>query len=294
MPPPSDPTPGDSQQPQQPVYAPPVYPPAPEAAAAAGQHPPVPPQGSGQQPAQGYGPPPQGYGQLPPVPPVPPQGYGQQPYQAGGYQPQQKPPMNVLAIVGFIGAFFISIAGIVLGHIALSQIKRTGEGGRGLALAATIIGYARIALDILGTIAFLGFMGIVGNAAWQYDGPASSGSDSEYFDEFDHGFGEDGTDGWELDPSDLPWTGTDNEVFCTSLLMPEAPVEMDSPEYFEQLLGFTDNAELRGILEQQRDLAASEPGSSAEESLDRLDAGAEWANARMQLSFACMGESVTP
>lgn len=51
------------------------------------------------------------------------------------------PPFNVLAIVSIITAFLISIVGIVTGHIALSQIKKRGERGRGVALAGTIIGY---------------------------------------------------------------------------------------------------------------------------------------------------------
>jgi hypothetical protein len=36
-----------------------------------------------------------------------------------------------------------------LGHLAHGQIRRTGEGGDGLALAGLIIGYANIALSIL-------------------------------------------------------------------------------------------------------------------------------------------------
>ncbi|KQQ05195.1 MULTISPECIES: DUF4190 domain-containing protein [unclassified Rathayibacter] len=55
---------------------------------------------------------------------------------------------NVLAIIGFIASFFVSIVGIVLGFIALSQIKRTGEKGRGLAIAAIIIGFAAIIITI--------------------------------------------------------------------------------------------------------------------------------------------------
>jgi hypothetical protein len=41
--------------------------------------------------------------------------------------------------------------GIILGHVARSQIKRTGEGGRGLATAALIIGwvFTLIALAIV-------------------------------------------------------------------------------------------------------------------------------------------------
>ncbi len=48
---------------------------------------------------------------------------------------------NTLAIVGFILAFVVTVAGIVVSFIALSQIKKTGEGGHGLALAGVILGF---------------------------------------------------------------------------------------------------------------------------------------------------------
>lgn len=57
-----------------------------------------------------------------------------------------------MAIVAFIVTFFINIVGIILGFIALNQIKRTGEKGHGLALAAIIIGFASIVLGIIITI----------------------------------------------------------------------------------------------------------------------------------------------
>jgi peptidyl-prolyl cis-trans isomerase B (cyclophilin B) len=71
------------------------------------------------------------------------------------YQPQYQgyPPApaktNTLAIVALISSFFISLLGVILGHVALSQIKTTGEGGRGLAIAALIIGYASMALAVV-------------------------------------------------------------------------------------------------------------------------------------------------
>jgi hypothetical protein len=37
--------------------------------------------------------------------------------------------------------------------VALTQIKKSGESGRGLALAGTIIGYVTVALWVLGSIA---------------------------------------------------------------------------------------------------------------------------------------------
>ncbi|MFP3467443.1 DUF4190 domain-containing protein [Leifsonia sp. SIMBA_070] len=49
---------------------------------------------------------------------------------------------NPLAIVSFVLAFVLTVPAIVCGHVALRQISRTGEQGRGLALAGTILGYA--------------------------------------------------------------------------------------------------------------------------------------------------------
>lgn len=46
-----------------------------------------------------------------------------------------------MAITAFILAFTVAILAIPFGHIARSQIRRTGEQGGGLALAALIIGY---------------------------------------------------------------------------------------------------------------------------------------------------------
>ena len=78
----------------------------------------------------------------------------QQPY---GPQPSAgpPPPTNTLAIIAFVGSFFVSIAGIICGHIALGQIKRTGERGRGFALAGTIIGYVVLALEVLAIVLVL-------------------------------------------------------------------------------------------------------------------------------------------
>lgn len=71
------------------------------------------------------------------------------PYAPGQTAYYAQAPYNTLAIVGFVLAFFVSLAAIVCGHIALSQIKRTGERGHGLALAAVIIGYAGVAFWLL-------------------------------------------------------------------------------------------------------------------------------------------------
>ena len=48
---------------------------------------------------------------------------------------------NALAIASLVCAFLFAPLGIVFGHISLSQIKRTGEEGRGLAIAGLVISY---------------------------------------------------------------------------------------------------------------------------------------------------------
>lgn len=64
---------------------------------------------------------------------------------------------NGTAIAALVLALLFAPLGIILGHIALAQIKRSGEGGAGLAKAALIIGYilvlpALIALLVLAVV----------------------------------------------------------------------------------------------------------------------------------------------
>jgi hypothetical protein len=63
--------------------------------------------------------------------------------------------LNTLAVVSIASALTSigAVAAIITGHVALTQIKKSGESGRGLALAGTIIGYVTVALWILGSIA---------------------------------------------------------------------------------------------------------------------------------------------
>lgn len=62
---------------------------------------------------------------------------------------QVHPHTNTLAVVSLVSSFFVSVVAIITGHIALSQIKKTGEQGKGLAVAGTIIGYIGFVLSIL-------------------------------------------------------------------------------------------------------------------------------------------------
>jgi uncharacterized Tic20 family protein len=56
---------------------------------------------------------------------------------------------NTLAIVALILGIVVPIGGIICGPIALGQIKRTGENGRGLAIAGIIIGAVIIAIYVI-------------------------------------------------------------------------------------------------------------------------------------------------
>ncbi len=63
---------------------------------------------------------------------------------------QQAAPTNTLAIVALVTSLVgIHLAGIICGHIALNQIKSSGESGRGMALAGLIIGYVGVGAVIL-------------------------------------------------------------------------------------------------------------------------------------------------
>jgi hypothetical protein len=64
------------------------------------------------------------------------------------------PRTNTLAIIALVLALTIPIGGIICGHIALNQIKRTGESGHGLALAGTIIGWVYTGLTVIILLAY--------------------------------------------------------------------------------------------------------------------------------------------
>ena len=139
---------------------------------------PVPP---AQPPAYGTPPAPPAYGTPPAQPPAygtppaydaPPAygsahaygsapAYGAAPY--GGYAPAKTNTLAVVSLISSIAGLFIvpfigSIVGVITGHMSLGQIKRTGEGGRGLALAGTITGYVGLAFIVIGILLFFAFL----------------------------------------------------------------------------------------------------------------------------------------
>ena len=62
---------------------------------------------------------------------------------------------NPLAIIALVAAFVAPIVGFVLGFVAMAQTKKRGEAGRGLALAAVIVGGAITVLYIAVFIALV-------------------------------------------------------------------------------------------------------------------------------------------
>jgi hypothetical protein len=108
------------------------------------------PQDRPQDPSQPSGPPPYGQPQPGAVPP------DQQPYgQQYGQPPFGQPPYpqaqgtSALAIGALISAFLCSPLGIILGFVAKSQIKKTGQSGDGLATAAIVVGVVSMLLGIV-------------------------------------------------------------------------------------------------------------------------------------------------
>lgn len=107
-----------------------------------------------------------GYGQDP---------YAQQPavqhhYYGGAPVAVQNNGMAVasmvLGLIGILFCGFTSILAIIFGHVAQSQIKRTGEGGGGMATAGLILGYIVTGVWVLIWIFYLGlWAAIVGSGA---------------------------------------------------------------------------------------------------------------------------------
>ena len=66
-------------------------------------------------------------------------------------QNQKTNGFAIAALVVSIAAslLYLGWVGAIFGHVALSQIKRTGEKGRGMAIAGIVIGYSALALTVI-------------------------------------------------------------------------------------------------------------------------------------------------
>ncbi|MGY4856976.1 DUF4190 domain-containing protein [Cryobacterium sp. AP23] len=107
---------------------------------------------------------------FPPVAPAQPQsdpapaGYGFP--AAPGTSPlggPVAPRTNTLAIVSLITGFFCSIAAVITGHLALGQIRRTRETGKGLAIAGLVLGYFGIVATTVAVILAVLFAATIGS-----------------------------------------------------------------------------------------------------------------------------------
>ncbi len=170
--------------PDAPAYAPPTYSapagpgsdaPAAAPAAPAYDAPPVPRYDA--PPAPPYGAP--AYGQNPAAPtygaaPYGAEQYGAAQYAASAYSTVRTNVLSIISLVASIAGFLWilpvigPIAAVVTGHISLGQIKRTGEKGRGMALAGTIVGWVGIGAIVLFVIGLLVSIGIAASQSSRY------------------------------------------------------------------------------------------------------------------------------
>ncbi|SDE26224.1 peptidyl-prolyl cis-trans isomerase B (cyclophilin B) [Mycolicibacterium neoaurum] len=84
---------------------------------------------------------------VPPPYGYPPPQWGYPPAQYG-YPPERR-PTNSLAVAALICGILVAPLGIVFGHISLYQIKRSGDEGRGMAIAGLVLGYLLTAFGVL-------------------------------------------------------------------------------------------------------------------------------------------------
>ena len=92
--------------------------------------------------------------------------YGSSPY---GTVPAASDRTNGISILAIILGFVFPIGGIIAGAVALAQIKRTGEKGRGLAITGIVAGSVISVLTILAVIGLLIFSFTVGSKASSAD-----------------------------------------------------------------------------------------------------------------------------
>lgn len=82
---------------------------------------------------------------------------GQSPFGQTGPPPGPEPPLNTFAVLSPIFGVLVPPAGVALGHLALPQIKRTGERGWVAAVAGLTVGYLMSVVLLAGAIWFFGF-----------------------------------------------------------------------------------------------------------------------------------------
>ena len=78
------------------------------------------------------------------------------PFTGGATAPRETPPprqeTHTLATLSVVFAFVFAPAGVVLGHLALSQIHQTGQPGRDRALVGATLSYVFITVVVVALI----------------------------------------------------------------------------------------------------------------------------------------------
>lgn len=100
-----------------------------------------------------------------PPPPYPGPGYA--PYYA--YPPPPTARTNTMAILALVLAFVFAPAGIVLGIVAVRQIRTTGEDGHGLAVAGIVVGSVFTALIVVYIVVIIVIFAAIANSNPQYN-----------------------------------------------------------------------------------------------------------------------------
>lgn len=73
--------------------------------------------------------------------------------------PPRRAPLNPLAVAALVcGLLGLAPAAIVLGHVGVVQAGRSGERGRGLAVAGLVLGYVAIVLMVIAFFAWTAFV----------------------------------------------------------------------------------------------------------------------------------------
>jgi hypothetical protein len=83
---------------------------------------------------------------------------GQRPSPAPGgvatYPPSS--PTNGFAITALVSSFVVAPLGIIFGYLALNQIRRSGEQGRGLAIGGLVVGCVMTVVSAISVVTFFG------------------------------------------------------------------------------------------------------------------------------------------
>jgi eukaryotic-like serine/threonine-protein kinase len=90
-------------------------------------------------------------GRVPVEPPAEPEVFPE------ALEPPPRPAVNTFATLSLVYAFVFAPAGAILGHLGLSQIRRTGQQGRERALLGLTLSYAFIALAVVGLVVWATF-----------------------------------------------------------------------------------------------------------------------------------------